>query len=72
MDICDGFTVLRLTQDECIKIILATRISNISDLQTLGDLLELKTTSINVYPWQLTWISCILGLSKPASDVLLS
>ena len=69
MDLNDGVRVLRLTNDECNKIISAIRTSHILDLQTLGDLLCLGSTSINVYPWQLDWI---LSLSKPGSDIFLS
>jgi hypothetical protein len=69
MDLTDGVRVLRLTKKDVTSLINMTRISNIGDLQTLGDLLCLGPASINVYPWQLTWI---LGLSKPGSDILLS
>jgi hypothetical protein len=69
MDLTDGVRVLRLTKKDVTSLINMTRISNIGDLQTLGDLLCLGPASINVYAWQLTWI---LGLSKPGSDILLS
>ena len=69
MDLTDGVRVLRLTKKGCSLILQEIRMSNIGDLQTLGDLLELGPASINVYPWQLTWI---LGLSKPGPDILLS
>ena len=69
MDLTDGVRVLRLTQKSCDFVFKKIRITNIGDLQTLGDLLCLGSTTINVYPWQLTWI---LGLSKPGPDILLS
>lgn len=69
MDLTDGVRVLRLTKKDVTSLINMTRITNIDDLQTLGDLLEQGPRSIDVYPWQLTWI---LGLSKPGSDILLS
>ena len=69
MDLTDGVRVLRLTQKGCDFVFKKIRITNIGDLQTLGDLLELGPATINVYPWQLTWI---LGLSKPGPDILLS